>query len=109
MLTVPVLGCGLAACSAMNEVTLGRAVTWPGQFNTYSCDQIEAALKTAQKRRIELEQLMARSSQSPGGDFVNLIAYRSGYISAVGDYDVLVRESADKHCVSKYSSGRAVY
>lgn len=77
----------------------------------YPCPNIEARIREVQKRRTELEQLMARSSQSPGGDFVNAIAYRSEYLETGGDLEELARASSEKKCAvdSKYSSARRVY
>jgi hypothetical protein len=77
----------------------------------YSCANIETRLKEVRDRRVELEQLMARSSQTAGGDFVNAIAYRSEYVQTGGDLEVLARTSAEKKCAvdSKFSSRRTVY
>ena len=62
-------------------------------------------------RQVELEQLMARSSQGAGGEFVNTIAYRGEYAQGRGDLIELAKTKADKQCASesKFSSGRAVF
>jgi hypothetical protein len=77
----------------------------------YPCVNIEAQIKGVRERRIELEQLMARSSQSAGGDFVNAIAYRSEYLQSGGDLEELVKASSDKKCAvdNKFSSRRSLY
>jgi hypothetical protein len=54
---------------------------------------------------------MARSAQSPGGEFINVVAYRSEYLQAGGELEELARASAQKKCASdsKYTSTRTVY
>jgi len=83
----------------------------PGRYNMYPCPNLEIRIKEVRERRIELEQLMARSSQSVGGDFVNAVAYRSEYVQTGGDLQELARASSDKKCAvdSQFSSRRTVY
>jgi len=86
-------------------------MTAPGRYDIYPCPNIEARLTDVQKRRTELEQLMARSAQSPGGEFINAMAYRSEYVQAGGELEELARASSEKKCASdsKYTSKRSVY
>lgn len=102
---------GLVSCGNLNDQVAGRAVVRPGRYDSFPCANIESHIKQARERRIELEQLMARSSQSAGGDFVNVIAYRSEYIETGGTLEELAKVSSDKKCAidSKYSSQRQVY
>jgi hypothetical protein len=101
----------LAGCGTISDEVAGRAAVSPGRYDIYPCPNIEARLKDVQMRRTELEQLMARSSQSPGGEFVNAIAYRTEYVQTSGDLEELARASSAKKCASdsKYSSARTVY
>ena len=101
----------LVGCGTISDQVGGRAVVSPGKYGIYPCSNIEARILTVQKRRTELEQLMARSSQSPGGEFVNAIAYRTEYVESGGDLEELARASSEKKCAvdSKYSSARTVY
>jgi hypothetical protein len=101
----------LAGCGTITDETAGRAMMAPGRYDVYPCPNIEARLKDVQKRRTELEQLMTRSSQSPGGEFINAMAYRSEYVQTGGDLEELTRASAEKKCASdsQYSSRRTVY
>ena len=55
---------------------------------------------------MELEQLMARAAQGAGGEFVNAIAYRSEYLQAQGELEVLAKTAAAKQCVTR-ANGRA--
>jgi hypothetical protein len=102
---------GLAGCGTITDETAGRATVSPGKYDIYPCPNIEAQIQSVQRRRTELEQLMARSSQSAGGEFVNALAYRTEYLQTGGDLEELARASSDKKCAvdSKYSSARRVY
>jgi hypothetical protein len=101
----------LAGCGAITDETAGRAMMTPGRYDIYPCSNIEARILDIGRRRIELEQLMARSAQSPGGEFINAMAYRTEYIQTGGDLEELARASAEKKCASdsKYTSKRTVY
>jgi len=101
----------LAGCGTISDEVGGRAAVSPGKYSIYPCPNIEARIIETKRRRTELEQLMARSSQSAGGEFVNAIAYRTEYVQTGGDLEELSRASTEKKCSvdSKYSSGRTVY
>jgi hypothetical protein len=104
-------GLALAGCGTISDETAGRAMMAPGRYDVYPCPNIEARMKDVQNRRTELEQLMARSAQSPGGEIINAMAYRSEYVQTGGDLEELARASAEKKCASdsKYTSRRTVY
>ena len=101
----------VAGCGTLSDETAGRAMSSPGRYGMYPCPNIELRIKEVRERRIELEQLMTRSSQSAGGGFVNAIAYRSEYVQTGGDLEELARASSDKKCAvdSQFSSRRTVY
>jgi hypothetical protein len=105
------LALGLAGCGTLSDDTAGRAMMSPGRFDTYPCPNIEQAIQAARTRRTELEQLMARSEQSPGGGLVNALAYRTEYVQKGGELQELARAANDKKCTSEsqWSSGRQVY
>ena len=105
------LSLGLAGCGSISDETAGWAMTAPGRYDAFPCPNIDAQIQAIRTRRIELEQLMARSSQSPGGEFVNALAYRSEYVQLGGEMQELAKASVDKKCAaeSRYSSGRKVY
>jgi len=102
---------GLAGCGSMSDEMAGRALISPGRYDVYPCANLELRIKEVQARRVELEQLMARSSQTAGGEFVNVIAYRTEYLQTGGELQELARASSEKKCAadSRYSSGRTVY
>jgi hypothetical protein len=101
----------LAACGSISDEAAGRAMMAPGRFDAFPCPNIDERIQAVRTRRIELEQLMARSSQSPGGEFVNALAYRSEYVQLGGEMQELAKASSDKKCAaeSRYLSGRQVY
>ena len=91
--------------------TGGSAYIAPGRFEVYTCSDINERTQVVQKRKDELEQLMGRASDGPGGGIVNTIAYRSEYLQSRDELLELSKASADKQCASKsqWSSGRAVF
>ena len=101
----------LAACGTISDDTAARLIVSPSRFATYPCPNIEQTMATTRKRNIELEQLMARASESAGGEFVSAIAYRTEYIQTKGDLEALQRVAAEKKCAteSKYTSSRTLY
>ncbi len=108
---VPMLGLALAGCGSLSDDAAGRAMVAPGRFDVFPCPNIDERIQAVRTRRIELEQLMARSSQSPAGEFVNALAYRAEYVQSGGELQELARASAEKKCAteSQWSSGRQVY
>ena len=105
------LAAGLAGCAGMSEQTAASALVSPGKFDFYNCQDIARTVQDRRRRQTELEQLMARSAQSPGGEFVNAIAYRTEYLQARGELELLAKTAADKQCAtqSQWSSARALF
>ena len=105
------LALGLAGCGTLSDDTAGRAMAAPGRYDVYACSNIEEAIQATRNRRTELEQLMARSSQSPGGGVVNALAYRTEYVQTGGQLQELAKAKTDKKCAaeSNFSSGRQLY
>jgi hypothetical protein len=104
------LATGLAGCASVGE-SLGTAMASPGKYNLYTCKEIEDRARTTRAREQELQQLMARSAQGPGGEFINVIAYQSDYVRARSDLKLLAETAAQKQCTtdSKWSSQRSVF
>jgi hypothetical protein len=103
------LAAALSGCAGMSDQT--ATLVAPGKFDFYNCQDIERYAETTRKRQTELEQLMARSAQGPGGAFVNAIAYRTEYLQARGELDLLAKTAAEKQCAtqSQWSSARALF
>jgi hypothetical protein len=70
----------------------------PGQYEFLNCEQL-AAQRTARKaREEELKLLMDKAERSTGGAFVNLIAYKSDYVTAREDLKVIDATARVKKC-----------
>jgi hypothetical protein len=111
VLLLAALAASVTACGTISDDTASRAFAAPGRYDLFPCENIEAQIKSVGQRYTELEQLMARSAQSAGGELVNAIAYRSEYLQAKGTLEELNKASAEKKCAieSKNSSRRKVY
>ena len=73
----------------------------PGQYQYHSCEQI-AALRDAQAKRAEgLKMLMDKAEQSTGGAIVNVIAYKTDYVSAMEEVKVIDATARSKNCPAK--------
>ena len=101
----------LSGCGSISEQTAATAFMAPGRFNVATCQDLEERAVSLRTRQVELEQLMARASQGPGGELVNAMAYRSEYAQTRGEVIELAKAKADKQCASdsQFSSGRAVF
>jgi hypothetical protein len=101
----------LPGCGSLSEDTAARATIAPGKYSVYTCKDIETRVRVVRNREIELEQLMARSAQGPGGQFVNAIAYQGEYLQTRGEIKLLVEAAAEKQCSvqSTWSSERSVF
>lgn len=104
------LAIGLAGCASMGE-SLGTAMALPGKYDFFTCKEIEHRTRITQAREQELQQMMARSAQGPGGELVNVIAYQSDYVRARSELKLLAETAAEKQCAtqSKWSSQRSVF
>jgi hypothetical protein len=103
------LAASLAGCSG--GITASDVVMSPGRWDVYNCSQLETTARSMKAREIELAQLMARSAQGPGGEFVNIIAYRAEYEQARASVKSLAETAAQKNCAgqSKWSSERSLF
>ena len=80
-----------------------------GKFDLLTCKEIERRISGTQSRERELQQLIARAQESPGGTLVSAIAYNNEYLQLRGDLKELQEASAAKKCVTPESeSSRSV-
>ena len=87
----------LAACASALENPF-TVFADPGQYEFLNCEQL-AAQRTARKaREQELKLLMDKAEQSTDGGFVNLIAYKSDYVTAQEDLKVIEATARVKKC-----------
>lgn len=102
---------GLAGCGTISEQTAETALVAPGRYTIYTCGEIESRMKSSRARALELEQVMARSAQATGGEFINVIAYRSEYLQVRGQLRAMAETAAERNCQSQsqWSSERSVF
>jgi hypothetical protein len=90
----------LGGCQTDNGETFGqRLATDPSKYELYTCRDLEVALIELKKRELELRHLMDKSSQGPGGGFVNLIVYQDEYSQTQGYERLAWKEQRAKNCV----------
>jgi hypothetical protein len=73
----------------------------PGQYQYHTCEQIASIRDSSAKRAQDLKLLMDKAEQSTGGSIVNVIAYKSDYVSAREDVKVLDATARSKNCPAK--------
>ena len=88
----------LAACASSALENPFTAFADPGQYEFLNCEQLAAQRTARQAREQELKLLMDKAEQSTGGAFVNLIAYKSDYITAQEDLKVIEATAHVKKC-----------
>jgi hypothetical protein len=102
----------LAGCASSGGITDGGdAFVAPNKYAMYTCPDLSDRTKAVRARQVELEQVMDRSSQGAGGEFVNAIAYRTEYAQTRGELRLLAKAEEERQCAvqSDRSSGRAVF
>jgi Flp pilus assembly protein TadD len=94
------LTAGLAGCTSSENI-IDSAMMDPGKYETYiySCEQLNDALKAQKTRELQLQKLMEKASQSPGGEMIGLIAYRTEYIQTQADQKLVVKAQIEKKCL----------
>lgn len=97
---------GLGACAGTEGINMSR----PGKYNLYSCVLLNEQGASLVRQEQQLEDLMKKAAQGPGGEIAGAIAYRSEYNVTQGDLREIERVAAAKNCVLKYRSvsGQAV-
>jgi hypothetical protein len=86
----------LAACtSAVDPFTVFAD---PGQYEFFNCEQLTAQRTARKVREEELKLLMDKAEHSTGGAFVNLIIYKSDYVTAQEDLKVIDATARVKKC-----------
>lgn len=100
---------GLAGC-ASTEGIVEYTMIDPGKYENYNytCEQLSDALKSTVAREFELQKLMAKASQSTGGEFVSLITYRTDYMKARADKRLVVKAQKEKKCFETVTGNGAL-
>jgi hypothetical protein len=109
-----IIGGFLAACSSPggNNPFTGASNPFtvfvdPGQYLYLSCEQIATQRTTSTNRAQELKLLMDKAEQSTGGAIVNVIAYKSDYVSATEEIKVLDATAREKKCNTSVGQSKA--
>lgn len=79
----------------------------PGQYLYLSCEQIAAQRTASTNRAQELKLLMAKAEQGTGGAIVNVIAYKTDYVSATEEVKVLDATAREKKCNTSVGQSKA--
>jgi hypothetical protein len=96
----------LGGCAGSEDM-IGRVLVAPGDYQFYNCQQLASTAKSLGARMQELEQLMAKSSQGPGGGLVNAMAYKPDYLNVRGQLNEARREAASKNCDEQQMAGES--
>ena len=99
----------LAGCAGASG-DYGTFTVARGSYDHYDCGNLEQLASGSLTRVTELAQQMARASKGAGGEFVNVIAYRSDYEYSRAQHNEALRAMGEKNCrgQSKWSSERAI-
>src|SRR4051795_6361513 len=65
----------VSGCAGISDETLDAVVTDPGKYILYNCSDFDKIISSTTIRMTELEQLIARASQGPGGAVMSAVAY----------------------------------
>ncbi len=105
LLSAPLTGCGLLGEGATN------AFVAPGKFEYHSCEQLDTTGRGLHGREQELKDLMERAAQSPAGEFIGAVAYRTELMQTRGQLKQIAEVAERKNCVlqSKWLSDRALW
>jgi hypothetical protein len=97
----------VAGCSYNDEIA--SAIVAPGKYELYNCEDLTIRGRDTAKRERELRALMEQSEKGTGGVLVNVLAYRTEYLTARGELMQLEAAASAKNCASFHSIGeRAV-
>ena len=88
----------LAGCAGSDGLSLNK----PGKYNLYNCVLLNDSGIALVRRERELEDLIRKAEQGPGGKIASALAYRNEYNITQGDLRELERVGAEKNCVMKH-------
>ena len=89
----------LGACSSLGgDNNTFTVFADPGLYQYHTCDQIAAVRVGTAQRAQDLKRLMDKAEQSTGGAIINVIAYKTDYVSANEELKVLDATARSKNC-----------
>lgn len=92
----------VAGCSYNDEIA--SAIVAPGKYQLYTCEDLTIRGRDTAKRERELKALMEKSEQGTGGALVNILAYRTEYLTARGELMQMEAAASAKNCASFHSA-----
>jgi hypothetical protein len=102
----------LAGCGSSMSEQLGHSV-WiqPNKYQYHDCRQAQQVDRGFAVRQKELEELMTRAAQGPGGHAIGQMVYRTEYQQVLGERRALAERFEEKKCVldSPRSSDRSMF
>ena len=98
-------GCGMVGEGSTN------AVIEPGKYQYYNCDQLAERAQFLRNREQELSELMQRAAQSPSGQVIGAVSYRTEFVQTRGYLKQIAVLAEQKNCAmqSKRASDRVVW
>jgi hypothetical protein len=98
-------GCGMVGEGSTN------AVIEPGKYQFYNCDQLAERTRFLGNRERELDELMERAAQSPGGQVIGAVSYRTELVQTRGYLKQIAALAEQKNCAmqSKRTSDRVLW
>jgi hypothetical protein len=91
----------LSGCTGHDMVT---TVSRPGKFKLLNCAELNKRGTELLRREGELNGLMQKARQGPGGELAIAIAYQNEYNIVQGDLHEIERAGAEKNCELKHRS-----
>ena len=98
-------GVMLAGCAA-GDGGVSRALVAPGNYDLYDCNQMAGVGRGLATRNRQLEKLIVRARQGPGGGFVAATAYEPEYNTNTVKLRDLQRVMAERKCAAPAGGGR---
>ena len=89
----------LAACSSTSDSTT-TVFAAPGKYQYHNCEQLAVAMKAATARQKDLKGLMDKAERGAAGAFVSTIAYKTDYLAATEDIQLLEAATREKNCLT---------
>ncbi len=101
-------GCG---SSALQDQVGDSVWVQPGKYAFHDCLQAQNSDRGFAGRQRELEDLMSRAAQGPGGAAIGQMVYRTEYQQVLGERRQLAIVLAQKRCSIEGNSpsGRSVF
>jgi len=91
----------VAGCSYNDDIA--SAIVAPGKYQLNTCEDLTIRGRDTAKRERELKALMEKSEQGTGGTLVNILAYRTEYLTARGELMQLEAAASARNCASFHS------